>query len=768
MDRGKLLRYITIVILQTLHLIMLDRPPERNGSDQEEDEKPPAPPVRLTSTLRTDKQAQCDPINLRPLPQLPIENAEDNSTSSNYSSKSRFTLLSKSFRSNKSSNKNNSPNSSSNSNSGSTCGDKSVISAPTGFEHTVHISYDPIKGQFLGMPENWARLLKEADISKSEQENNPEAVLNVLKWFERSNNHHKEIKFMNIAQQQQLEQQQQQRHITNNKLEQDMDRDSCNRSPSSITSTGTTKQINLPSLVGELTLAHSDGSSSFNSSVTETNSGDEPFTTARSSAIDLSNLRIDPQNLAHGGDTTYKQGMRCNSEKTQSKHNIELQNELATNVQSTTTRTSISPISCSRNMQTLPTISSFRPNQSHCDSAPSTIKPLNQIKASVVSERDSPTVSVMKSHSVDETHESHQQQQHPDPRRALKGPPMGFSNDFSTQHHSDSLNDTYRHGQNESTMDNDRETSAKSNSIVDDNTSSVNHLDHLNSPTTANNYKHHPSDHSTQRQYNNNSNYDIQFQPHSNKHQYKMVPSDVQQMKPHQHYQQPYPINNQHNVVSSPRYINKGVGHHRRRINEDPILQKLRAIVSVGNPRDRYTLIAQIGKGASGSVVTAIDNDTDMLVAIKQMDLAKQQNKEFILNEIIVMRGSRHPNVVNYLDSYLVDNQLWVVMEYLQGGCLTDIVAETRMDEYQIATVCRQVLLALEFLHANQVIHRDIKSDNILLGIDGSVKLTDFGFCAQLAEQNKRTTMVGTPYWMGKSEVTSFEQCGPSRISNDF
>ena len=469
----------------------------------------------------------------------------------------------------------------------------------------MHIGYDPVKGEFTGMPEAWARLLREADITKSEQKKNPEAVLNVLKWFEKSNSHNKDVKFMTIAQ---------------SKLE---------------TSDIARKPSNS---ISDTTVTPSDRSS-LTSSISESHPSNEQNIdiVQAISQCDIASVQV----FAH-------------SPAKNACANLQQQNN-------------------SRNLQKLPSNSTFRP---YCNSASKTVSSFeNHEQSPTLVEAKHPS----KSQSVDETL-GVQSKQYADPQRAIKGPNIGSEI---------------------------KQAQDIKNNVI--NAANLNE-DVKNQQTALRETPLNPT---------NQSQAAIGTLPS------KVIP--------------PMPT----------KYIGKA--HHRRRLNEDPILGKLRAVVSIGNPRERYVLIGQIGQGASGSVLTAIDNDTGMLVAIKQMNLAQQPNKEFILNEILVMRENRHPNVVNYLDSYLVDNELWVVMEYLQGGSLTDIVTvDIMMEEYQIATVCREVLQALEFLHKNQVIHRDIKSDNILLGLDGSVKLTDFGFCAQLAEQNKRTTMVGTPYWMGE------------------
>lgn len=129
---------------------------------------------------------------------------------------------------------------------------------------------------------------------------------------------------------------------------------------------------------------------------------------------------------------------------------------------------------------------------------------------------------------------------------------------------------------------------------------------------------------------------------------------------------------------------------------------------------------------ASGGVYTAYQLGTNVSVAIKQMNLEKQPKQDLIINEILVMKSSRHPNIVNYIDSFLYKGDLWVVMEYMEGGSLTDVVTCNIMTEGQIAAVSRETAEGLRHLHSHGVIHRDIKSDNVLLSMTGDIKLSEY------------------------------------------
>ncbi|RKF79692.1 Serine/threonine-protein kinase ste20 [Golovinomyces cichoracearum] len=230
------------------------------------------------------------------------------------------------------------------------------------------------------------------------------------------------------------------------------------------------------------------------------------------------------------------------------------------------------------------------------------------------------------------------------------------------------------------------------------------------------------------------------------------------------HPQQPLELNNVPHHSQQSR-----VGHGprpRQRTRQAAgidIIARLKQICSEGDPREIYRDLNKIGQGASGGVYTGYQRGSNQLVAVKQMNLEQQPKKDLIINEIIVMRESSHPNIVNFIDSFLLSGELWVIMEFMEGGSLTDVVTFNIMTEPQIAAVCRETLKGLQHLHSKGVIHRDIKSDNILLSMEGNIKLTykkpaDFGFCAQINEvHNKRTTMVGTPYWMAPEVVTRKE-----------
>lgn len=129
----------------------------------------------------------------------------------------------------------------------------------------------------------------------------------------------------------------------------------------------------------------------------------------------------------------------------------------------------------------------------------------------------------------------------------------------------------------------------------------------------------------------------------------------------------------------------------RQQSNIVDVTARLKAICSPGDPSTKYNNLNKIGQGASGGVFTAYETGTKRCVAIKQMNLEQQPKKDLIINEIIVMKDSKHKNIVNFIDSFLHQGDLWVVMEYMQGGSLTDVVTFNVMSEAQIAAVCREV-----------------------------------------------------------------------------
>lgn len=170
-----------------------------------------------------------------------------------------------------------------------------------------------------------------------------------------------------------------------------------------------------------------------------------------------------------------------------------------------------------------------------------------------------------------------------------------------------------------------------------------------------------------------------------------------------------------------------------------------------GDPRDRYELLAKIGKGGYGYVCKALDTFNNTLVAIKIINLEDAGDEvEDVHQEIAVMKNMNCPQLTKYYASYVFGSNLWIIMEYLEAGSLLDIIKEHGpLTEPFVAYVMKELISALAYLHSERKIHRDIKSGNILVASDGSVKLADFGVTGQLTDSiDKRQTKIGTPFWM--------------------
>lgn len=175
-------------------------------------------------------------------------------------------------------------------------------------------------------------------------------------------------------------------------------------------------------------------------------------------------------------------------------------------------------------------------------------------------------------------------------------------------------------------------------------------------------------------------------------------------------------------VRDEPEYYNdaeSGALPEEKQVNLQDLLNK-------EDPNTIYRDSKKVGEGAAGEVFLATDSRTGLQVAIKKMPL-NSQNMKLLVTEIGIMKSSQHPNIVQYVDSFLVVETIWVVMEFMDAGCLTEVLEQfengLEMTEGQIAAVCADTLAGLEYIHMLHRIHRDIKSDNILMGSNGAVKL---------------------------------------------
>ncbi|KAE8540535.1 hypothetical protein D1P53_003484 [Cryptococcus gattii VGV] len=170
---------------------------------------------------------------------------------------------------------------------------------------------------------------------------------------------------------------------------------------------------------------------------------------------------------------------------------------------------------------------------------------------------------------------------------------------------------------------------------------------------------------------------------------------------------------------------------------------------NLANPAVTYTLLEKLGAGNFGTVWKA------QIVAIKMIDLESSDDDiSEIQAEIVHLSSCWSDHVTKYYGSFVRGARLWIVMEYLAGGSCLDLLKPGVFTEAQIAIVCRELLLGLEYLHMEGKIHRDIKAANVLLSASGDVKLADFGVAAQLSShKSQRHTFVGTPFWMAPEVI---------------
>jgi serine/threonine protein kinase len=172
-----------------------------------------------------------------------------------------------------------------------------------------------------------------------------------------------------------------------------------------------------------------------------------------------------------------------------------------------------------------------------------------------------------------------------------------------------------------------------------------------------------------------------------------------------------------------------------------------------------YRLGDKLGAGAFGAVYQGLDTTSGGLVAIKIIPLDNSPSAlAGVQQEIDLMAGLNHPHIVQYIGSHKTDDTLYIVMEFAEGGSLSDVQKQFGGDafpEHLVAQYIYQVLQGLAYLHSQSIIHRDIKAANILLN-NNVAKLADFGIAVKFDDaQQMSQTFNWSAYWTAPEVIST-------------
>jgi serine/threonine-protein kinase len=190
--------------------------------------------------------------------------------------------------------------------------------------------------------------------------------------------------------------------------------------------------------------------------------------------------------------------------------------------------------------------------------------------------------------------------------------------------------------------------------------------------------------------------------------------------------------------------------------------RELTVISGVVDRVDRYEILAELGRGATGVVYKARDPELDRLVAIKTLRPARELPAEQrgplqrrLRGEAATVARLSHPNIVSVYDVVVWHDVPCIVMEYLEGRTLAQLISERALGPARAVGIVLQVCDALEYAHALGVVHRDIKPGNIVVSKTGLAKLGDFSIAQSTGQGEQETgAMVGTPGYIAPEQVT--------------